>query len=377
MLSVLSCVTPVTPSLNNNDLKPLLVVDGQITDQTGPFRVKLSNTVPVSDVYTPSPVLNANVHILDDQGNSFQLIGNSQGVYETADKYLKGISGNKYTLTITTLDDGLEYISTAVTMQEVPGIDSLYFEQVKKPRINQGIVFEDNWLNIMLDSHDATDKTKYWQYSFEETWEVNLLADAVKVSHSQQYAENFEWQFIGPTDNKKVCWVTTPSTSILLDNTTKNPVNEIKRFPIQLIGPGDSRLHIRYSILVKQYSIDADIYNYWNQLKDFNERTGGIYNRIPAPVFGNITCSDGITKALGFFSASSIKEKRIFITRSQHQVETININNGCSYFTYDLPPTQQRLYFGPDVLSGIKVYTNTIGCTDCTQYGTNVKPSYW
>jgi len=143
------------------------------------------------------------------------------------------------------------------------------------------------------------------------------------------------------------------------------------------VRPGDTRLHIRYSILVKQYSIDADLYKYWNQLKDFNESTGGLYDKIPSPVFGNVTGCDGTTKALGYFSASSVKEKRLFINRSEHHVETININSGCTYFTYDIPPSQQKIYFGPDVLSGGRAYTSSTGCADCTEYGTNVKPFYW
>lgn len=36
LLAAGSCVTPFTPELNENDTNPLLVVEGQITDQVGP-----------------------------------------------------------------------------------------------------------------------------------------------------------------------------------------------------------------------------------------------------------------------------------------------------------------------------------------------------
>jgi hypothetical protein len=377
LLSAGSCVTPFTPQYSVKDSKPLLVVEGQITDQVGPFRVKLTNTLQLSDPDTPQPILNAHVQITDDQGNSYQLYGGSNGIYETAEKNLKGIPGNKYTLTITTLDDNLQYTSPPVLMQDVPDIDSLYFQEVKHTRIDQGIAFEDTWMNILLDTHDAKENIKYWRWEFEETWEVNLIADAVKVNHSLQYPENFSMMFVSQIDDKKICWITKPSASIAIASTDKNPVDEFKGFIVQSIGPNDDRLHIRYSILVKQYSLDDNLYNYWNQLKDVNENSGGIYSKIPAPVYGNITCDDGTTKALGYFAASVVKEKRIFINRSDHHMETININSGCTYFSYDVPPTQQKIYFGPDVLSGMRVYTSTAGCADCTLFGTNVKPSFW
>ena len=377
LLTIGSCVTPITPQLNVNDSKPLLVVEGQITDHAGPFRVKLTNTVPINDLSKPAPVLNAEVNIVDDQGHLFQLYGGSNGIYETAEKNLKGVPGNKYTLTITTLEDNMQYTSTPVLMQEVPDIDAVYFQQVKQPRITQGLTYEDNWINILLDTHDASNSNKFWRWEFEETWEVNMLADPVKVNHSPLYPENFSMEFIAPVDNKKICWITQPSASIVVASTVKNPVDVIKGFLVQAIGPGDARLHVRYSILVKQYAIDQDLYNYWNQLKDVNENSGGIYNKIPAPVYGNITCCEGTGKALGYFAASSLREKRIFITRSDHQMETININSGCTYFSYDVPPSQQKIYFGPDVLSGQRAYTSSAGCADCTLYGTNVKPSFW
>jgi hypothetical protein len=67
-------------------------------------------------------------------------------------------------------------------------------------------------------------------------------------------------------------------------------------------------------------------------MKDVNENSGGMYIRIPAPVYVNITCCDGNSKALGYFTASSVREKRLFINQSDHHMETINVNKGCLYY---------------------------------------------
>ena len=223
LLVIGSCISPITPQLNVTDSKALLVAEGQITDQPGPFIVKLTSTVPVGVVYTPKPVLNADVLIIDNQGNSFRLYGDSNGSYKTADTTLRGVAGNIYTLKITTADS-TEYFSSPVLMQNVPDIDNVYFQAVTKTRFSQGQTYEDNWVNILLDSHDANGITKYWRYDFEETWEVNMISDQVTVHHSPIYPENVDKQTIVQIDDKKICWITKPSAAILIANTVKNQI---------------------------------------------------------------------------------------------------------------------------------------------------------
>ena len=51
----------------------MLVVDAKITDEEGPFRVRLTNSVKVNVMFYLDPVPDADVRIYDDKGNSFQL----------------------------------------------------------------------------------------------------------------------------------------------------------------------------------------------------------------------------------------------------------------------------------------------------------------
>ena len=46
----ISCVEPFMPSLDEQDTQNLLVVEGLITDEPGPFRVSLTSSIPVYDV---------------------------------------------------------------------------------------------------------------------------------------------------------------------------------------------------------------------------------------------------------------------------------------------------------------------------------------
>jgi len=377
ILTIESCVEPIVPELNNDDSEIMLVVDGKITDEEGPFRVRLTNSVKVDVMFYLDPVLDADVHIYDDKGNTVQLFGEKNGWYETSDKKLKGIPGNYYTLSITTAD-GKQYESSSVLMHEAVDIDTLYFEEVSHTRFENNEIFEENWLDILLDSHDPEGKIKYWWFEFEETWEVRMLTDNISVQHSPPDApDNITKENIAVSTDKIVCWVTKPSKSILIANTISSSADEIKRFPLRSLGPGEDKLHIRYSILVKQSSISPELYDFWKLLKDVNENSGGIYDKMPAQIYGNISCCDGKSKALGYFFALSIKKKRLFIDETEHDVETGSAYKGCYYYDFDQVQWVPKSYFGTILRTGINVYCSGDMCADCRAYGTNIKPDFW
>ena len=124
-----------------------------------------------------------------------------------------------------------------------------------------------------------------------------------------------------------------PSRSILIKSTIDDPSNEIKGFILQSIGPPDDRLNIKYSILVKQYVISRDFYNYFRRIRESNEETGGIYEKTPAQILGNIHCCDDEENALGYFMASAVKTKRIFIHPAEHSVAAGSAYGGCGWTT--------------------------------------------
>ena len=107
MLALLlaGCVEPFRPSLEEQDTRSLLVVEGLITDEPGPFRVHLTSSIPVYNEeynlvrYYP-PVSGAAVRIADDKGSDYLLYEQEAGWYETLEKNVHGIPGNTYILLI-------------------------------------------------------------------------------------------------------------------------------------------------------------------------------------------------------------------------------------------------------------------------------------
>ena len=71
------------------------------------------------------------------------------------------------------------------------------------------------------------------------------------------------------------------------------------------------RLLLQYSILVKQYSISKNEYEFWNNLIKVNETGNDIFARQPYTVISNIHSTNNVKKrVLGFFQVSAVTQKR-------------------------------------------------------------------
>ncbi|MCK4992991.1 MAG: DUF4249 family protein, partial [Bacteroidales bacterium] len=165
-------------------------------------------------------------------------------------------------------------------------------------------------------------------------------------------------------------------SSILIKSTIDSPSNEINNFVLQSIGPPDDRLNIKYSILVKQYVINRDLYNFFNLLRESNKETGGIYEKTPAQIIGNIRCCDGSKQALGYFMVSAVKTKRIFISPDEHEVVNGTAYDNCGWTT-DKPRYQPVYLYGTYGNEETQVWSSNKYCTDCRIRGTNIQPDFW
>ena len=375
------CVEPFKPALDENDTENLLVVEGLITDDPGPFSVRLTSSVPVYDKWNVVsdflPVSGAEVQITDNRGNAYLLFENDAGWYQTEEKDLKGIPGNAYTLTITT-PDGMQYESYPVLMRDVPEIDSLYSEEFTRTYFDQETPYKENWLNILVDTRAEGEEITYFKWEFEETWEFEM-PEYVWVDHGPEAgAPPSAMELIDIDYERKHCWTAEASKSILIKSTVDNSLNEIKSFTLQSIGPPDDRLNINYSILVKQYVIDRDLYNFFRKIRESNEESGGIYEKTPVQILGNIQCCNGEEEALGYFMASAVKTKRIFIHPYEHNVAEGTAYGNCGWTTYINPRDYQVYYiYGSYNNGNTIVKTTSEYCTDCRVRGSNMKPDFW
>ena len=121
-----ACTKEIDIDLKNSS--PQIVIEGGVSDEPGPYTVKLSKTVNFSQPNTYPPLTGASVIILDNTGVVDTLAETVPGLYQT--RRIIGTPGNTYTLKV--LAEGKQYNAVS-TMPHKISLNSIQFDLFKDP----------------------------------------------------------------------------------------------------------------------------------------------------------------------------------------------------------------------------------------------------
>jgi len=369
LLSVLiiffvACKKPYEPAILKSDTN-FLVIDGTIACGNNVMTtITLSRTRKLYDSILFAPELNALVLINEEQGNSYSLFEQGNGVYTSAPLNLD--PSKKYRLKVITSNK--EYLSDWVTAKTSPAIDSITWKQ-------------SGDVTISVHTHDISKETRYYRWEYNETWNYSSRFSAF-------YGVKDGLMFIkDSTTQTDSCWRTANSTNILIGSSIALSEDVISDFPLTVIPQHTEKIGKGYSILVRQYAMAEDAFRYLQLIQKNTQQLGTLFDAQPSQLKGNIqSSSDPNEPVIGFISASTITEKRIFIRNSQLTDWNYLTSgplcgdvffipqNPVNYLIFDYPdPSYAPYYF---VTGGIAIVKKS--CLDCTEKGgTNQKPSFW
>ncbi|WP_343671488.1 DUF4249 family protein [Chitinophaga sp.] len=126
LITVLFASCEKVLDLKYKDNKSSIVIEGNITNEAGPYFVKITRSVKLKETGSYPTVDSAMVIINDDAGNIDTLAIMGNGLYQT--KRITGVEGRSYTLTVQA--DNEVYIAKS-TMPALVPFDSVKVETVK------------------------------------------------------------------------------------------------------------------------------------------------------------------------------------------------------------------------------------------------------
>jgi hypothetical protein len=341
-----------------------LVVEGVInTTPASRTTITLSRTRNLVDTVVTDPVQGAIVRIESTGGNTYLLTEQANGQYISAQLSLN--TNDSYRLRISA--NGNEYNSEFVQPKVTPPIDSITWKQ-------------DKDVTIFASTHDPANNARYYRWDFTETWQYRSVYETIwGVSGNLIFLRD-------ATNQVYNCWSTAEANQIALGTSVKLAQDLIDRAPVTTIPQHSEKIDIRYSIMVRQYALTEDAYKYWEILQKNTEQLGTLFDAQPSQLKGNIrNAANNSEPVIGFVSASSVTEKRMFIDHSQ-LVDWVPLSVGTDCGLKETPqnPTNYLIYNYPDpsyapyyfVTGAIKLAPKI--CLDCTlQGGTNQRPSFW
>jgi hypothetical protein len=385
MLVITGCTKPYNPPAIKNGTG-YLVVEGVIDAGIDSTKFMLSHTVGLTSDSTTAPVTGAQFIIQGNDNSSYTLTGNSAGVYSSPSLNLD--NSKQYRVDIKTTD-GKEYQSDYVPVKVSPAIDSISY------------AIESNGLQVNLNTHDPANNTRYYRWNYTETWEF----------HAQDYSDyvsNGDTVLQRPYSQQVYyCYTSDNATNILLGSSAKLSQDVIASAPITFVSSTSEKVETEYSILVRQYALTSDAYNFWSNLKTNTQQLGSIFDALPSEINGNIHCmTDPNLPVVGYISASTIATRRMFVDNSSlphnwtatypytcpldtffyHDTEFGgDINQVNEYLNYNRGATKGEWVpigalasLGPDGRLTIYAFTATDPiCGDCSVRGTTTTPSFW
>tara|TARA_R110001606_G_scaffold124960_1_gene258469 strand:- start:1808 stop:2959 length:1152 start_codon:yes stop_codon:yes gene_type:complete len=352
------------------EFEDVIVIEATLTNELKNHTVKLTRTYKFED-FGPRSESGASVKITTNNNITYSFRETGSGVY-TSNEMFKAEADVIYNLHISTRN-GQEYKSKDTQLTNISKIDDVYALRTKSKDGVEGI-------GLYVDSFDATNRSKYYGYEYEETYKIVVpywFPEDLILSPSGNIS-------LGPKQQEEeTCYNTIPSKGRLLMNTNLLAEDRVNRFLLKFITEDDIRINTRYSILVKQYIQSRESYNYFRVLEEFSESQSLFSQVQPGFLASNIfSVNNADEKVLGFFEISSVSEKRFFFNR-----EDLLDSDFPWACTVSEPPTQRlRALLRNDrvTLIGVLDPDGPIPyqvvdrvCGDCTASGSNIRPDFW
>lgn len=358
-------------------LRPgILVISAHITDNPGIQFIEISRS---SHIESPGfqAELDCYIELIREDGESHNFSSSDRPGFYAADldtAFLR--PGMLFQLQVVT-GDGEEYHSDFDKIRPVPAIDSVYYEVESMKYWGEDDPVPG--IRFFADFTYDDEAYEYIRWELKETYEFHNPDMAAYIYVNWRTVRLMEEE-----ENPKVCYFTHELPAVHSLSTKEIDFGSFSK-PFDFV-PNDQmeqKLHHKYSLLIRQYSLGPEGYQYWHELGANNQEQGQIFNKQPALLNSNIcNIADENEKVLGFFTMSAMQETRAF-AQEIPGFDTSPLPGYC--LPIDRGPGSNRptnfpSYFARASFEGTSVFAEVNKhCVDCREYkkSTEVKPDFW
>ncbi|HEC41772.1 MAG TPA: DUF4249 domain-containing protein [Bacteroides sp.] len=401
-----SCISPY--DFRPDDSPGYLVVEGYVSNKAGDSEIRLSRS-GLFQVNVYDQVSDAVVVVIENETIEHPWVYHGDGLYKPEQEDFFAKKESTYYLRI--IQAGQVYESEPVHLPNSLDIENLSFESVA---FNQdGDPVENPRLNLHITTSNDEDASRYYMYTFEETWlnwarySLDKIVEPIFIYHGYEIKNiEFETTYY---DNITYCWPSNKVVGINIQTSEGLSSNQFLNLPIFSFSLESPKLLYTYSVLVNQYAISREVHHFFNMLKEFSENAGYLYDIQPGFIEGNIyntnnpeefvigvfyAANHSSSRKYKFFSDLSREEKYIVLRHKpkckfiQYTYPNItadsllpdeDLNNALLYLRDSLIIDQGLYILDNYFLEGLgPVVDLTNGqCISCLGSGTNEKPSWW
>lgn len=366
------------------NFEPEVVIYGRILNGAE-SEVYVTQTLPINSTEEQESLIDAHVTIIGQNGYE-----SSPAWFDVKkDCYILDTGmlnpNTQYAVKVTV--KGETYQSDFQPIQTTPEIDEVTYKE------------QEDGVSIHVSTHAEKDASRHYMWGFEEVWEFQVDIDILAYPPGGIIYNPTLYPGAYTNNPYLYCWKSNQSSKYYLYDTSSLGENAVKEHELLRIPVGDMRISYIYSVLVKQWSLTKEAYNYYRLLKLYTEDSGGLFAPIPSEVQGNIRCVSHPEKiGRGYVIASNITTKRLFVYASE--LERLNTayslcdssTSGADAASKDSSGFWRTAWqdnvvrYGAVIITGNyngEITTSSVlytkSCADCTAQpeATNKRPDFW
>lgn len=317
---VAGCIDPFPLKYGNGALGDV-VIDGFISDQPGPYYVKLTRTFDVQSIRSFREDISASrITLYDNHGYEEILREVKQGLYKTDSIGLRGKIGDVYRLKVE-LRDGKIYESKPDTLSPSGKIDSIYFNY----RESQGEVNSIKGFDIFFDANKGNADHDRFLWKFIGTYKVDTnpeLYDTICADGRCPKPLRCSGYVLSETNQlEKVrqcacctCWINLYNDKPILSeaNTAKGGYEKVQAYYLP-ITQWTFMYHV--NVKIQQFSFSKQAFQFWKRVKQQKEATESLFQPATGILPSYFTQVSGEpAPVFGLFYTASVSSKDIDIT---------------------------------------------------------------
>jgi hypothetical protein len=343
LLGITSCIDRITikmPQLPST----LFTVDGLITNEPGPYTVKLTSAIRADGGLTRGgEAVSANkITLLDNVGNEEVMSEIDKGTYQTKANGIRGVIGKEYHIRIEATD-GTVYESLPDMMNPVGEVDTIYhkFESFQPDDLPTEYGYR-----IFIDAHDTPNGNNYVRWRFTGTYIIETLPQYticltgcsycpavcsafafVDGQLKEGYAYNpstgkYEY-VVGLKCSCCRCWVTKQEDRPHVSDNQFVVNGKFKNVQMGFVPVNFYTFFEKYRVEVMQMSLSRFAFDYWRAIQAQKESSNSLFQPISGKIHTNIVESNGSKEAMGIFYASAVTKKQIYISKDENKTDAL------------------------------------------------------
>jgi hypothetical protein len=329
-ISMSACVDRIEFDVPEPNL--LLVIEGSINDQPGPYTVKISQGLRLdSDSSTHAPVSGAEVTLLDDEGNEETFIESSSGTYKTVG-IIQGQTGHSYFIRVV-MPDGVIYESDPDKLNPVGEIQQIRYSFESRTATMEWGDVDASVFNVFIDSDAGPDSEPYVRWRYTGTYRVETFPE-LHMTHTPPYTPYKNPRpcsgyivvpgpvFSGGLIEKIgdctccTCWVSDYERLPQLSDTQLITNNQFSNIKVGEVLLTRAAFHDKYLIEVEQMSLSRSAFDFFKLIRSQKENASNLFQPPSGEIIGNIRAINGNKAVVGIFWATAISKKSIFIYKT-------------------------------------------------------------